>query len=61
MLAYLMIMWTSCQQNLFQHLNINFSDEDITNDAVPHHTPLENFWRFVSEDMIKALTSNTNK
>ncbi len=54
MLAYLMIMWTSCQQNLFQHLNINFSDEDITNDAVPHHTPLENFWRFVSEDMIQG-------
>ncbi len=42
-------------------LNSNFSDEDISNDAVYHHTPLEYFWRFESEDMIKTLTSNTNK
>lgn len=68
LLAHLMILWTSCQQNqaIQEHrpsvckkglicLNINFSDDDITNDAVSHHTPLEYFWRFV------ALTDNTNE
>ncbi len=44
----------SCLKNDFICLNINFSDEDITNNAVSHHTPLENFWRFVSDILVKV-------
>ncbi|KAL7870991.1 hypothetical protein SRHO_G00084880 [Serrasalmus rhombeus] len=38
----------------------NFSGPDVTSGAVNLHTPLEYFQRFVSEDMIQALTENTN-
>ncbi|XP_044213985.1 piggyBac transposable element-derived protein 3-like [Thunnus albacares] len=41
--------------------NTDFSGPAITDDAVSLHTPLEYFQKFVSEDMIQALTKNTNE
>ncbi|XP_060927134.1 piggyBac transposable element-derived protein 3-like [Limanda limanda] len=41
--------------------NTDFSGLDITADDISLHTPLEYFQKFVSEDMIEALTQNTNE
>lgn len=41
--------------------NTDFSGPNVTDAAVSLHTPLEYFQRFVSEDMIQALTKNTNE
>lgn len=41
--------------------NTNFSGLDITGDDISLHTPLEYFQKFVSKDMIEALTQNTNE
>ena len=41
--------------------NTIFSGVDITRDDISLHTPLEYFQRFVYEDMIEALTQNTNE
>ncbi|KAF1385313.1 hypothetical protein PFLUV_G00106440 [Perca fluviatilis] len=41
--------------------NTDFSGLDITGDDISLHTPLEYFQKFVSEDMIEALTQNTNE
>ncbi|XP_067454541.1 piggyBac transposable element-derived protein 3-like [Thunnus thynnus] len=41
--------------------NTDFSGLDVTNYAVSLHTPQEYFQKFVSEDMIEALTRNTNE
>lgn len=39
----------------------DFFGPDITSGAVSLHTPLEYFQRFVSEDIIQALTEKTNE
>ena len=41
--------------------NTDFSGLDITADDISLHTPLEYFQKFVSEDMVEALTQNTNE
>ncbi|XP_051561672.1 piggyBac transposable element-derived protein 3-like [Myxocyprinus asiaticus] len=41
--------------------NTDFSGPDVTSGDVSSHTPLEYFQRFVSEDMLQALTQNTNE
>ncbi|XP_051515101.1 piggyBac transposable element-derived protein 3-like isoform X1 [Myxocyprinus asiaticus] len=41
--------------------NTDFSGPDVTSGDVSIHTPLEYFQRFVSEDMLQALTQNTNE
>ncbi|XP_016329239.1 piggyBac transposable element-derived protein 3-like, partial [Sinocyclocheilus anshuiensis] len=41
--------------------NTDFSGSEITNDATTLLTPLEYFQTFVTEDMIEALTRNTNE
>ncbi|KAK0151520.1 Valine--tRNA ligase [Merluccius polli] len=41
--------------------NTDFSGPDITGDDISLHTPLEYFQKFVSEDMVEALTQNTNE
>ncbi|XP_033973808.1 piggyBac transposable element-derived protein 3-like [Trematomus bernacchii] len=41
--------------------NTDFSGPDITENVISLHTPLEYFQKFVSEDMIQALVTNTNE
>ncbi|KAF3837915.1 hypothetical protein F7725_009683 [Dissostichus mawsoni] len=41
--------------------NTDFSGPDTTEDVISLHTPLEYFQKFVSEDMIQALVTNTNE
>ncbi|XP_051556876.1 uncharacterized protein LOC127442736 [Myxocyprinus asiaticus] len=41
--------------------NTDFSGPDVTNGDVSIHTPLEYFQRYMSEDMLQALTQNTNE
>lgn len=45
----------------FISLIIDFSSSDITNDIISLHTPLEDIQKFVTEDMIEALTGSTNE
>lgn len=41
--------------------NTDLSGLDITGDDISLHTPWEYFKKFVSKDMIEALTQNTNE
>ncbi|KAK1890599.1 PiggyBac transposable element-derived protein 2 [Dissostichus eleginoides] len=51
------IMWTSSPNNI----NPPSPVTDTTEDVISLHTPLECFQKFVSEDMIQALVTNTNE
>lgn len=48
-------------KNDFISPNTDYSGPDVTGGAVSFHTPLVYFQRFVSEDMIQALTENSNQ
>lgn len=39
----------------------DFSGQALTDDVTSLHTPLQYFQKFVSEDLVQALATNTNE